>query len=273
MIITEPCAGLGNRLLGLCTSYALSKRLERELVVVWKREIGCNIRADELFQLPMRVVEVSENGYSKEPLAHFMGNRTKKSWRGRADLFLECDDVEKIKEERGYDGLLQVVSETPCIYFKTFGPVCEPAPSCFSFLKPAYEVEERGRELFGRIGTDTVGVHVRRSDHTEAIANSPLALFAQEMRKEADSGRTARFFIATDDAGVRTELKKLLPDLELIFYEKGVIDRNSKEGLIDAMVEMLALSRCRKILGSYNSTFSLLPSMLGNVPLLVIKKQ
>lgn len=272
MMITEPCAGLGNRLLGLCTSYELSKQLGRELVIIWKRETGCNIRADELFQLPMRVVEVSENGYSKEPIAHFMGNRTKKSWRSRADLFLECDDVEKIKEERGYAGLFQLISETPRIYFKTFGPVCEPEPSCFSFLKPASAVEKKGQELFERIGNDTVGVHVRRSDHTEAIANSPLSLFAQEMRREADCGRNARFFVATDDAQVRLELKKLLPDLELLFYDKGVIDRNSKEGLTDAMVEMLALSRCKKILGSYNSTFSLLPSFLGNVPLVTIKK-
>lgn len=272
MIITEPCAGLGNRLLGLCTSYMLAKQLNRELVVIWKRETGCNIRADELFQLPMRVVEVSENGYSKEPIAHFMGNRTRKNWRSRADLFLECDDVEKIKAEQGYAGLLHVISETSCIYFKTFGPVCEPKPSCFSFLKPASAVEERGQELFRRIDADTIGVHVRRSDHTEAIANSPVALFAQQMKKEAAGKHAARFFVATDDAGVRLELQSLLADLELIFYDQGVIDRNSKEGLMDAMVEMLALSRCKKILGSYNSTFSLLPSLLGNVPLVVIKK-
>ena len=31
-----------------------------------------------------------------------------------------------------------------------------------------------------------MGVHVRRTDHTDAIANSPLALFAGRMKKELE---------------------------------------------------------------------------------------
>lgn len=44
MIIIEPCAGLGNRLLGLGSAYAVAEKLNRRLVVMWKREVGCNIR-------------------------------------------------------------------------------------------------------------------------------------------------------------------------------------------------------------------------------------
>ena len=62
MLIVEPCAGLGNRLLGLGSAYAVARKLGRELVVIWKREVGCNVRASELFELPMQVVEISENG-------------------------------------------------------------------------------------------------------------------------------------------------------------------------------------------------------------------
>ena len=38
MIIIEPCAGLGNRLLGLGSAYAVAEKLNRRLVVMWKRE-------------------------------------------------------------------------------------------------------------------------------------------------------------------------------------------------------------------------------------------
>ena len=59
MIIIEPCAGLGNRLLGLGSAYAVAEKLNRRLVVMWKREVGCNIRFSELFDLPFEVVEIS----------------------------------------------------------------------------------------------------------------------------------------------------------------------------------------------------------------------
>ena len=53
MIIIEPCAGLGNRLLGLGSAYAVAEKLNRRLVVMWKREVGCNISFSELFDLMM----------------------------------------------------------------------------------------------------------------------------------------------------------------------------------------------------------------------------
>lgn len=272
MLIVEPCAGLGNRLLGLASAYALAKELGRELVVIWKREAGCNIRASELFDLPMQVVEISENGLKKEPIAQLRGDREKKKWRGRASLFLECDDVERIKEQQGYEGVLEMLRKEPTVYFKTFGPVCALGADSYRFLRPGRKIEEKGAALFGRLGEHSVGVHVRRTDHTEAIANSPLSLFVERMRRELAADARTDFFVATDDAAVRDELRAALPAQKLIFNEKGIIDRDSKEGIEDAFVEMLALSKCRKILGSYNSTFSLLPSYIGDIPLEVVSK-
>lgn len=272
MMIVEPCAGLGNRLLGLASAHAAAEKLERELVVIWKREVGCNVRADELFDLPMQVVEISENGLKKEPLAQIQGNRVKKKWRKKAGLFLECDDVERIKKECGYEGLLETFKKEPVVYFKTFGPVCEVGPDTYRFLKPCKSIEAKGAELFAKLNGHAVGVHVRRTDHTEAIANSPLSLFIERMKRELAADKQTVFFVATDDAGVKEELGAKFADGQLIFNEKGIIDRDSKAGLEDALVEMLALSRCRKILGSYNSTFSLLPSYIGDIPLEVVSK-
>lgn len=272
MIIIEPCAGLGNKLLGMSSAYAVAQKLNRELIVMWKREVGCNVKAEELFELPFRVIEISENGYSKEPVAHFRGNQLKKKWRAKADRFLECGDVEAIKKQKGYEGLLAVIEKEPVIYIKSFGPLCELDAASLAFLKPSAGILQKGEPLFSQLGAKTVGVHVRRTDHTEAIANSPLSLFADKMRQEMIEVPGTDFFVATDDEGVKRELREALPDAKLIFHDSGIIDRNSKEGICDAYIEMLALSRCRKILGSYNSTFSLLPSYIGDIPLEVVKK-
>ena len=273
MLIVEPCAGLGNRLLGLGSAYAVAQKLGRELVVIWKREAGCNVRASELFELPMQVVEISENGLKKEPFAQLQGNREKKKWRGKAGLFLECDDIERIRAREGYAGVLEALKSRPVVYFKTFGPVCELKDAqAYRFLVPSRVVSERGAALFARLGAHSVGVHVRRTDHTEAIANSPLSLFVERMRAELAADEKTTFFVATDDAGVKEDLRAEFPMQRLIFNEKGIIDRDSGEGLKDAFVEMLALSKCRKILGSYHSTFSLLPSYIGEIPLEVVSR-
>lgn len=272
MIIIEPCAGLGNKLLGLSSAYSVAQKLNRELVVIWKREVGCNVKAEELFDLPVKVIEISENGYSKEPIAHLKGNLSKKKWRGKASRFLECGEVEDIKKNEGFEGILKVIEKEPVIYLKSFGPICELDASCFSFLKPSAAIEEKGLPLFKQLNEHTVGVHVRRTDHTEAIVNSPLSLFMDKMKSELEENKETTFFVATDDETVKKELREGLPGAKLIFNESGIIDRNSKEGLEDAFIEMLALSRCRKILGSFNSTFSLIPSYIGNISLEVVKK-
>ena len=104
MIIIEPCAGLGNKLLGMSSAYAVAQKLNRELIVMWKREVGCNVKAEELFDLPFRVIEISENGYSKEPVAHFRGNQLKKKWRAKADRFFGvrgCGSDQKAERLRG----------------------------------------------------------------------------------------------------------------------------------------------------------------------------
>lgn len=267
MILIEPCAGLGNRLLGLSSAYVMAQRLGRELVVVWKREVGCNIRACELFDLPVKVIEISENGFKKEPLAQIKGDIVKKKLRGHATRFMECDEMEYIKQHDGYDVLARVIEKEPEIYIKAFGPICRVGAGSFGFLKPSSNIEIKGAQLFDKIDSHTVGVHVRRTDHSEAIANSPIQLFTDRMRDELSKDAAVKFFVATDDANVREELRAALPERALVFHEKGIIDRNSKGGIEDAFVEMLALSKCRKIIGSYNSTFSLLPSYIGSIPL------
>lgn len=270
MIIIEPCAGLGNRLLGLGTAYSISRMLGRELLVVWKREAGCNIAAERLFDLPVRVEEISENGWKKEPLAQMRGAKVQKKYRGMASRFLSCDDVEQIRRDEGYDGILSAIEKEKIIYIKAFGPLCMPEPDVFAFLKPAANIEAKGSALFSQLDGTAVGVHIRRTDHAEAIAHSPLSLFEERMRDEMRQDENVLFFVATDDANVKKEMRTALPDARIIFSETSVLDRNAPEGIEDALVEMLALSKCRKILGSYNSTFGQLAAYLGRTPIEIV---
>lgn len=265
-IMIEPCAGLGNRLLAMASAYELSRELGKELVVVWKKEAGCAIRAKDLFEMEVPVIEMSEMGWKHGVFANLKSNGLKKKYRGMADRFFECDEIAAAKNAGGFERVRQMVAKDPVSYIKSYTNLCEIGAESFSFLKPAKEVLQRGEGVFSRISRKTVGVHIRRTDHVEAIKNSPLALFVEKMQAEA-AEQDADFYVTTDDASVLEELKQYFPAEKLIVYEGKVLDRDSKAGIQDALVDMLCLSKCRKILGSYQSTFSLIPSIMGNVEL------
>lgn len=265
-IMIEPCAGLGNRLLAMTSAYELSKKLGKELMIVWKREVGCAIRSNELFEMSVPVIDISEMGWKNGIFENMNSNRMKKKYRGMADRFFECDEIADAKAEGGFEKVRLMVAQEPVSYIKSYTNLCEITADSFSFLKPAPEVLARGNRVFSRISDKTVGVHVRRTDHVDATKNSPLAIFIEKMRTEME-GRDTDFYVTTDDVTAIEELKQHFPAEKLIVYEDKVLDRDSKTGIQDALVDMLCLSKCRKILGSYQSTFSLIPSIMGQAEL------
>lgn len=272
MIIIEPCAGLGNRLLALTSAWELSKKLHRELKVIWKREAGCNIKSQDLFVFDgIDVIDISENGWKQDFVGTLTGNSAKKKYRSMAERFVECDEVEEWKKDGGFEKVEQMVAETAVIYIKSYTNLCEIRQESFSFLKPSEAVLARGKEVFARMNKNTVGVHIRRTDHADAINNSPLTLFEDTMKKEL-AEHEASFYVTTDDAAVLDEMKQVFPKKSLIIYENKVLDRDSKVGIQDALVDMLCLSKCCKIIGSYRSTFSLIPSIMGNIELEMMTK-
>lgn len=264
-MILEPCAGLGNRLLALASAYELCRKMDWDLVVIWKREAGCNAKAADLFRFRgVQVIEISENGYKKELVGTLKGNAVKKKYRKEASACYECDEIDAYKQQGKFAELLEEFKKQDVIYVKSYTNMCELTQESFAFLKPSSAVEVKGEEVFSRISGKTIGVHIRRTDHADAIKNSPLELFFERMQQEIDRV-DADFYVTTDDRSVEQELKSRFPEERLIFYEGKVIDRDSKAGLEDALIDMLCLSKCTKILGSYASTFSLIPSIMGGI--------
>ncbi len=261
-IMIEPCAGLGNRLLAMTSAYELSRKLGKDLILLWKREIGCAICSADLFEIAVPTVDISEMGWKNGVLENLRSNRIKRKYRQAADRFIECGEIADWKKEGGFAKVEQMVARESISYIKSYTNLCEIRKESFSFLKPAQEVLARGADVFPKISHDTVGVHVRRTDHAEASANSPLSLFIEKMKAEGKE-RETDFYVTTDEPSVIEELKRHFPAERLIVYEEKVLDRDSKAGIQDALVDMLCLAKCRKILGSYQSTFSLIPSIMG----------
>lgn len=267
MIILEPCAGLGNRLLAMASAYEVCRSLNRELIIIWKREAGCNAKASDLFSFEgVKVIEISENGYRRDFFGTIQGNIIKKKYRDKGTVFFPCEKIDAYKQQEKFAELRELIAAEPVCYIKSYTNMCELSQESFAFIKPAVSIEKKGAPVFAALGKKTVGVHIRRTDHADAIKNSPLELFYERMNREI-AENDANFYVTTDAPEVENELREKFPAERLVFYEGKLIDRDSKAGIEDALIDMLALSRCSRIIGSYKSTFSLIPSIMGGIPL------
>ncbi len=99
----------------------------------------------------------------------------------------------------------------------------------------------------------------------KAIERSTDALFIQQMQHEIDLDPYVRFYLATDSMDVKENFLRQFGGR--IITAPGMVSRTSIEGIQDALVELYALSRTQKILGSYWSSYSTTAAQLGNIPL------
>lgn len=275
MIIVEPCAGLGNRFIALASAYHAAKQLNRELVVIWKEESVLGAPMHALIKLPEEVtcVEISEYGFKRDFIGQMRGNRIKKKYRALAGKFYECDDIMRLYDEKGEEGVAFEFGKFPAVYVKATNPFWDilGAEHAFDFILPQDAIEHKKKQVLKAAkGKRLVGVHIRRTDHIEAIKNSPLQLFIDAMKRELEQNETTYFYLATDERATEESLRETFGE-RIITFSGKTLDRDSRQGIEDAYVEMLCLASGERILGSFNSTFSVMASKLGNIPLEVMK--
>lgn len=55
-------------------------------------------------------------------------------------------------------------------------------------------MKKQGAQLFEQISSDTYGIHIRRTDHVDSIANSLLELFEEKIEEILLKEPEVRFF-------------------------------------------------------------------------------
>lgn len=274
----EPVAGLGNRMQVLASAYFLSQKYHKKLCILWNNESHLAADFEDIFEaLPgVRVVKATTDGYRAKPFL-----RIKSEWK-RRKLSTKCGyaaDIDQWPRSMSQEKLDAAVEDgvrnAKDVYVRSwriFAPVYERQEITLDFLKPSEKVQLRGKDVFERIDTNTVGVHIRRTDHELAIADSPNEAFWKEMQKEIETDGHCHFFLATDDREVEREAVQRFGDKVLLKSNKSW-GRRQRDGMLDACVELWALSKCRKILGSKGSTFGMIAAKLGNGRLEIVTKE
>ena len=252
-------AGLGNRMRAMASAIALGRELGRPVRVTWCVNGGCNAPFRTLFRgIPeVRVDDVD----MLRPGPRNLLSRALTAIRlrgGYYDLVLGDEAIVACVREGSIAGL---VAAHRRVFLNTFHRFWGSPPYYPDFfladdVRASVDAETR------RIGREYVGVHVRRTDHAQAIASSPLDDFMAAMRRLVEE-RDASFFLATDDGGVEDVLRREFPGR--IHTSARTRGRDTPEGMRDGLIDLAMLSRSRLILGSYWSSFSRTAAEWGGV--------
>lgn len=104
-------------------------------------------------------------------------------------------------------------------------------------------------------GVDPIGLHIRRTDNVDTIRYSPTEGFITCISNILEKDPTAKFFLSTDSPEEERKLMELFGESIIVNNEK-VWGRDNNLGMKSGIIDMLCLSKCKKIIGSYTSIFS-----------------
>lgn len=271
-ILVVPDSGLSNRMRAVVSATWLARACGREAVIVWHRYSGCNASLSDIFDtsvLPAHIIEPSALTY--ELLYDLPRKKNLFLPKILAPLKFKHRFYDAVNLAPYYDdgkALLKLVNDSRGDILFLSG--CEfydfPKEYFRQVIHPSQVVYNRATEILGSHQQPKYSIQIRRTDHRKAIDESPLSVFIDTIRQLDD----APFFLATDDDKVKIRLVAEFGDR--VIYNGATASRSTPQGMIDAMAEIVIMSRCEHIYGSSGSSFPELASWLGDTPLTYVKK-
>ena len=274
-LVINPIGGLANRMRSIASGISLAEKMKLDYRIVWPVNSDLNCEYDVLFRVKAGMGDVESISAANEL---WMYDSPRKKNFYLSDLLQTGRWGAKITDKAiaahylGDPSLLEeavrsvrgtVMIRSGLIYFPFSDDLYR------SLFVPHKDfVENAQRRLMGR-SENFIGLHIRRTDNAVAIRYSPLELFTEAMEKEMKADRDVKFYLATDDDGIKKQLTDRYGDR--VIFSDLTAQRNTQSGIKEALTEMLTLSMCRKIYGSYWSSFSEAAAMLGRKPFIQLK--
>ena len=257
MVIIQPSGGLCNRMRVINSSLELAKRKNTKLLVLWYCADELNAPFESLFE-PVEEFQVI-NFTSLKDLRKLWYQLTARTKISNADI--ENNKTDGVLHQDFFDSI-----KLPAYIFTW--EHFYPADEYFKLFKPTAELQRRIDEVTKHFTADMVSVHIRRTDQVTSIAYSKTENFIDLMNREISANPDVKFFLATDDKDEEVLLRKTFPG-RIVSNENRTLRRDSLDGMYDALLDLYCLSSCKKIIGSYYSSFTDTAAALGNIPKLI----
>ncbi len=276
MIYIEPLGGLANRMRVIASALALQKETGEQIVCFWIPKTDLNARFEDLF-LPIKHFHVRDklpfkykylkSSFQSHPLKFIIANSINNF--SNINLVIKEKDVMELIWGEKLD-LVKLSQINKYLYIKTcenfFGGTTEA-----DFFKPVPSLQSIIDERTSAFPKTIIGVHIRRTDCIKSINQSPTELFIQKLDKQLEVEPNTSFYLATDDAQEEKLLKNRYGSR--ILTHKKILDRDSLQGIRDALVDLYSLAATDAIWGSYSSSFSEMAATIGKKKMEIVKHE
>jgi hypothetical protein len=262
-IVSTSSSGLSNRLHTHASSLRLAKKLGRQALIHWPSTSQLNVAFDQLFknQWPIATKQHLDDTLFNTSMDLRVYNvmrsgRVRPSDPESVLLFKSWRELRMIGESRqeAMNDELHILRE----------------------LQPVDQVTRSVEAVLDRLVKPFIGVHIRTCDVVglhfskgspiqrvhEIYAKGP-ADFIAELAPFSRNGYG--IFVCSDDAECEQAIETSFPNV--VRCPKGVGWRETVDGMLEALVDLYALSTAKAILGTAGSQFSELASELGGTPL------
>lgn len=265
-LYVEPVNGLCNRLRVVDSAYGLAQDLDLDITLVWDTWTGMSGTLDRIIEIPS-IIKIICNYSGINRLDSLKKELIKLRVRlvnGRIYQDQQLHSEEVITQfKKDINDKRSVYISAYSRFYKTKNP--------YHWLIPTSRVMNQVEQLIENINIGhMIGVHIRRGDATKARKYSPVKYFVESMGREIDADSDCRFYLASDSRQVEDQIINRYGDRITVNSGRD-LDRTNSSSSIGAMVDLMCLSRTKRILGTYWSSFSRTASEIGNIPLLIIK--
>lgn len=262
-----PIGGLGNRINAICSAIVYCRQHRKTLKILWFKDPGLNCPVEDLFSLDTALdfVELKNATY---PDFVLRDNPRRRNFRiptiFQSFLFDRCiyeKEVYRVvssKEQRDFGS----IDAYKHIFMVSYWRFWE-SDDMWKVLVLNPHIEQCvQQEIHPFQSSARIGIHIRRTDNTYSVKESPLDLFIQKIEEEIKARKgDVLFYLASDSPEVKTTLKNKFGDK--IYTSMKPVRRNTRQGIVDAFVELNILSRMDKIYASSQSSFSELAHLLS----------
>jgi hypothetical protein len=253
-LVVVPCAGLCNRVQTMVCGQLFAEDTSREFFLNWYPTDTCGVTFDELFlasfpslhDLPEDAVLYSS---LRQQVADALPEPLVERLASGAELRFT-----KLRRDRS-----AVIAIFSCHQFLSYfhDPRFAPAVrELFRHVRPEITsaVEEFKKSFFTE---ETIGVHLRRTDWR---SQKGLDYFLGQMSRFPE----ATFFVSSDDPATFDEIRRHCD--RAVEYPKSSLSRGDRDGITQALIDLLLLAGTSYLIGTPGSSFSAFARIIGDVP-------
>lgn len=274
LLVVHVAHGLGNRLRAFAAGSAFAQATGRSLIVVWQRDAHCQAAFTELFEQdgvlvvdgldgawPFAAERAGDDSWRRWDCYNYMtaegGTKDEVLRNSKQHLYYRGAYVPRTEHKRYLKGMNKALQE----------------------LRAVEELREQVEQMSERLKS-SIGVHIRHADaESEMAGSTAVSLYgraesevirywrsvctAESFGKEVEQiwqgggSKAVEVFVATDCEECREKLGEIVG--ESVWWMEGEMCGGGQRGVEcvrRAVVELFALGRCERVLGSMWSSFS-----------------